>query len=239
MARIEAGAYRVAILNADLRGLEEDGLAARLRAMRPEMHVVLLGDGERPSAALRALRERVLAFVTKPFTASAIGERSRKRCTRRPGRRISWSNPDGRGGSRSGRAAMRIPRTGWSTFCGNCKRTCPPRRAKMRPRRSGRLLMNAVEHGCHYDPAQWVRVSLIRTARSLVFHVQDPGSGFSFERIPHAAVSNPPDSPVRHLEVRSEQGVRPGGFGILLTRNLVDELLYNEAGNEVLCIKYL
>jgi len=34
-------------------------------------------------------------------------------------------------------------------------------------------------------------------------------------------------------------GMRPGGFGILLTRNIADDLLYNEKGNEVLLIKYL
>jgi anti-sigma regulatory factor (Ser/Thr protein kinase) len=39
--------------------------------------------------------------------------------------------------------------------------------------------------------------------------------------------------------VRAEEGRRPGGFGILLTRNLVDELLYNERGNAVLFVKYL
>jgi anti-sigma regulatory factor (Ser/Thr protein kinase) len=38
---------------------------------------------------------------------------------------------------------------------------------------------------------------------------------------------------------REQRGIRPGGFGILLARNLVDELLYNEKGNEVLLIKYL
>ena len=42
-----------------------------------------------------------------------------------------------------------------------------------------------------------------------------------------------------HTEVREQMGLRPGGFGILMTRQLVDELLYNEAGNEVLLIKYL
>ncbi|SPF46834.1 hypothetical protein SBA4_3580017 [Candidatus Sulfopaludibacter sp. SbA4] len=36
-----------------------------------------------------------------------------------------------------------------------------------------------------------------------------------------------------------EQGQRPGGFGILMTRNLVDELIYNERGNAVLFVKYL
>jgi len=33
--------------------------------------------------------------------------------------------------------------------------------------------------------------------------------------------------------------MRPGGFGVLLTRHLVDELIYNQAGNDVLLVKYL
>ena len=101
------------------------------------------------------------------------------------------------------------------------------------------LLMNAVEHGGHYDPQKWVRVSAIRAERAMIYHIQDPGNGFSLDNIPHAAISNPLDAPVHHVEVRMEQGVRPGGFGILLTRHLVDELIYNERGNEVLFVKYL
>ncbi len=33
--------------------------------------------------------------------------------------------------------------------------------------------------------------------------------------------------------------VRAGGFGILLTSQLVDELVYNERDNELLFVKYL
>jgi anti-sigma regulatory factor (Ser/Thr protein kinase) len=33
--------------------------------------------------------------------------------------------------------------------------------------------------------------------------------------------------------------MRPGGFGILLAKKLVDELIYNEKGNEVVLVKYL
>ena len=36
-----------------------------------------------------------------------------------------------------------------------------------------------------------------------------------------------------------EKGIRPGGFGILMARSMVDELLYNEVHNEVLFLKYL
>jgi anti-sigma regulatory factor (Ser/Thr protein kinase) len=33
--------------------------------------------------------------------------------------------------------------------------------------------------------------------------------------------------------------LRPGGFGILLAKKLVDELIYDEKGNDVLLVKYL
>jgi hypothetical protein len=69
--------------------------------------------------------------------------------------------------------------------------------------------------------------------------VRDPGKGFSLQDLPHAAISNPDGSPTEHAEVRDRLGLRPGGFGILLTRQLVDELIYNEAGNEALLIKHL
>jgi hypothetical protein len=40
------------------------------------------------------------------------------------------------------------------------------------------------------------------------------------------------------MSVREQQGIRPGGFGILMTKAGADELLYNEAQNEVLFVKY-
>ena len=40
------------------------------------------------------------------------------------------------------------------------------------------------------------------------------------------------------MSVREERGIRPGGFGILLTKAAADELLYNEVQNEVMFIKY-
>ena len=41
------------------------------------------------------------------------------------------------------------------------------------------------------------------------------------------------------MRVRDEKGIQPGGFGILMARATVDELLYNEARNEVVFVKYL
>jgi anti-sigma regulatory factor (Ser/Thr protein kinase) len=79
----------------------------------------------------------------------------------------------------------------------------------------------------------------VRTRRALAYRISDPGSGFRFEGLDHASISNPPGNVLRHIEIRDQKGLRPGGFGLALTRGLVDELIYNEAQNEVMFIKYL
>jgi CheY-like chemotaxis protein/anti-sigma regulatory factor (Ser/Thr protein kinase) len=101
------------------------------------------------------------------------------------------------------------------------------------------ILLNAVEHGGGNNPDSHVTVTYTRADRALLFRVRDPGPGFSFDGLDHAAVSNALDSPADHTMKRDKLGLRPGGFGILLTRALVDELIYNEKGNEALLIKYL
>jgi hypothetical protein len=58
-----------------------------------------------------------------------------------------------------------------------------------------------------------------------VFHVRDPGLGFRWDEIPHAAVSNPPEVPVAHLELLEAMELRPGGFRILTAKGIVDELI--------------
>jgi len=41
------------------------------------------------------------------------------------------------------------------------------------------------------------------------------------------------------MNPREEKGLRPGGFGIMISQAKVDELIYNEAQNEVVFVKYL
>ena len=72
----------------------------------------------------------------------------------------------------------------------------------------------------------------------LLYRIADPGEGFRMDALPHAAISHP-DSPLEHMNVREEKGLRPGGFGLLMVRAKVDELIYNEKQNEVMFVKYL
>ena len=101
------------------------------------------------------------------------------------------------------------------------------------------LLNNAIEWGGHLDPNLKVRVSYIRTQRMLMYRLDDPGQGFKLENLKHAAINNPQDNPMAHMLERESKGMRPGGLGLMLSQQLVDELVYNEKRNSVVLIKYL
>jgi anti-sigma regulatory factor (Ser/Thr protein kinase) len=101
------------------------------------------------------------------------------------------------------------------------------------------LLCNAIEWGGKLDPQRRVRISCLRARRMVLYRIADPGEGFDIERLSHAAINNPEGSPLEHALVREEKGLRPGGLGLAIIRSIVDELIYNEARNEVVFIKYL
>jgi len=100
------------------------------------------------------------------------------------------------------------------------------------------LVMNAVEWGGQLDPNRKVRITCVRTERLLMYRIADPGPGFSLENLEHAAIAHPGD-PIEHMRIRDLKGLRPGGFGLLTVRSMVDELVYNQKHNEVIFIKYL
>jgi PAS domain S-box-containing protein len=99
------------------------------------------------------------------------------------------------------------------------------------------LVMNAIEWGGRLDPSRKVRITCVRTDRMLMYRIADPGPGFTFDNLDHAAITH--DNPIDHVFVRDAKGLRPGGFGVLTVRASVDELVYNQKQNEVIFIKYL
>ena len=101
------------------------------------------------------------------------------------------------------------------------------------------LLNNAIEHGCEGEARRRITVCYLRLSQLILYRINDPGRGFRLEELFDAAITNPDDEPCQHLEVREASGKRPGGFGMLLTRGIVDELIYNQQGNEVVFARYL
>ena len=100
------------------------------------------------------------------------------------------------------------------------------------------LLMNAIEWGGKLNPKHRVRISYLRAKQMLLYRIADPGRGFKFDGLNHAAVKHAGE-PMQHDRIRKQKGLRPGGFGLVLVKANADELLYNEAQNEVVFVKYL
>jgi CheY-like chemotaxis protein/anti-sigma regulatory factor (Ser/Thr protein kinase) len=98
------------------------------------------------------------------------------------------------------------------------------------------LLLNAIEWGGKLNPRRKVRISYLRAKRMVLYRIADPGPGFKFEDLDHAANA---EDPMAHDHIRVNKGLRPGGFGLMVAKAKVDELIYNEAHNEVVFVKYL
>jgi two-component system, OmpR family, response regulator len=95
--------------------------------------------------------------------------------------------------------------------------------------------VNAIEWGHRRNQDLLLTVKYRIEADKVVIVIRDSGPGFDTSDLPHAADG---EDPTRHMNVRNERGLRPGGFGILMTRGLVDDMRYNEAGNEVTLVKF-
>ena len=101
------------------------------------------------------------------------------------------------------------------------------------------MLLNAMEHGAGFDPEKVIEVTAARTARAIVYHFRDPGAGFPRGQLKHTTATTQPEAVIATAMHRAELGLRPGGFGMLIVRQIVDEVVHNERGNEVLLIKHL
>ena len=219
-----------------LNGLE---LMAHLRreAIRPK--VVVMTSDDTPETVLRAVREQAYQYLTKPVDPKAVVALIRDALAAQPvsppievlSARPDWVEllvPCELG------VAERI-----SGFMNHFESDLPPDVRDQIGQAFRELLMNAIEWGGRLDPNQKVRISYLRGRRMLLYRIADPGTGFRFDGLKHAAVVNPPDQPWQHIEERDRKGLRPGGFGIMMVKSLADELLFNEAQNEVVFVKYL
>src|SRR5499427_9090552 len=219
----------------ELTGLE---VLARVRAGESHPKIVIMTSDGTPETLLRAIREQAYDYLSKPFPpkeAIVVAQRALKQDASAPIEVISarpyWLElliPCTR------EAAERI-----QSFLMKLEADLPDDLRNTIAMAFRELVLNAVEWGGKLDPNRKVRIAHLRSSRILLYRVADPGSGFSFKSLTHAAVGQPAEEPIAHVAVRDQLGMRPGGFGIAMTRAMADELLYNEAQNEVIFIKYL
>jgi CheY-like chemotaxis protein len=238
LRRLRLRSFDVVITD-PVTSVDEDlALIEEMRRICPGIKIIILSTHKAPEDVIAALRARVFACFSAPFDASAISEMAGRASEGewRSDIEVLSAEPEWvslRVNCRLLTAERLI------TFLNELRSDLPDQRREQLMMAFREILMNAMEHGAGFNAEKVVDVVAVRTARTVVFYVRDPGAGFRTDSIPHAAVSNSPGDPMAHLEYRAAEGMRPGGYGILLVRGVVDELIYNEFGNEVLLVKYL
>jgi anti-sigma regulatory factor (Ser/Thr protein kinase)/CheY-like chemotaxis protein len=219
-------------------GREDVELLRKLRSIRPHTRLIIMAEESTPIDVIASMREHAFSYFSKPFSSDALAAMIH-RAIEEPcwddGIDVVSATPE------------------WIRIYARCDVKTADRVLQFfdeiaelpNPERSAvgmafrEMLMNAIEHGGRLDPSQQVEISYLRARHMVTCLISDPGEGFTLDEIPHAAIANPADEPLRHIEYRDARGMRPGGFGVLLTQRLIDELVYNEQGNEVTLVKYL
>jgi CheY-like chemotaxis protein/anti-sigma regulatory factor (Ser/Thr protein kinase) len=238
LAALRRRRYDLLLLDVWMPRMSGLDLLARLRTRRKPPRVVVMTSDDTPETMLKAVRDQAFRYLHKPVEPLALLETVNE----------AIHAPD----------ALPIEvvsaRPEWVELVVPCTREAADRiqavmakldiklPQELRETLSSafrELLMNAIEWGGRLDPSHTVRIACLRSDRMLMYRIADPGPGFDISSLSHAAIGQPPGDPIAHMQVREEKGIRPGGFGLLMVRESVDELLYNEKRNEVVFVKYL
>ena len=79
---------------------------------------------------------------------------------------------------------------------------------------------NAISHGNNVDSTLNIEVAVGDSLNSFCFRINDQGKGFDYHNLPD------PTAP--------ENILKENGRGIFLMRNLSDDVVFNDVGNEVI-----
>jgi anti-sigma regulatory factor (Ser/Thr protein kinase)/ActR/RegA family two-component response regulator len=231
-------AFDLIITSEKTTGKEDIELLRKMRRIRPHTRLIILADESTPADVITSMREHAFSYFSRPFSLDALGAMIQHAIDEPcwdDGIEVVSATPE------------------WIRIKARCDFKTADRVLQFLDEISElpsaerhavgaafrEMLMNAIEHGGRLDPNQQVEISYVRARHMVTCRISDSGEGFTLDEIPHAAIANPSDDPIRHTEYRESHGMRPGGFGVLLAQRLVDQVIYNEQGNEVLLIKYL
>jgi len=91
---------------------------------------------------------------------------------------------------------------------------------------------NAVEWGNREDTSKNIRLSYCLFSDRVVFKIEDEGEGFDVSKL-----KDPSRDPLAHIMERMSDGKRMGGYGIFMSKSIMDDIQYSERGNIVVMTK--
>jgi two-component system, OmpR family, response regulator len=236
LERYSAGPFDAVICDLNLPGIQGFDVIRRIRETDPGARILLTTGHDPQSRLITSLRENIVDFLAKPFGIDDLRMAVDHVLAAEEAVEVVSATPQW--------IEMNVPAS--FQMVTRLGRVFEQLHAEIDPVTRDRistafreLLNNAIEHGSEGDARRRISICYLRLSQVILYRIKDPGRGFDIDKLPHAAVCNPPGEPLRHLGVREANGMRAGGFGILCIQGIADELIYNERGNEVVFARYL
>ena len=189
--------FDVVIADLEAAGPGDLGLLKSLREIDDTTKVIVTAARTTAQTVIRALREHAFGFLAKPVPAAAVREMV-GRALKTPGWRDGIEVLSARPEWIALRLRCRLVTADRLTqFVRELETDLPAEERGQLETAFRELLLNAIEHGGGLDPDKEVYFQRVRTSRCVIYCIRDPGAGFSLEDLPHAAISNPADDPMR------------------------------------------
>jgi len=237
LEELARGRYAVMALDIVLPGMGGQEVLRRVRREWPAVAVIVMTAYPSEDAVLECMSQGAVRFLIKPFTVSeflralagAIHD-GRDAKTVREGLTV-------RGGLRDWVELTAPSRQEYLDRLENFLDVLYDTRLGSAEKEDLKIAVseiaaNAMEWGNKRDELRRIKLSYCLFPDEIVFKVEDEGEGFEPGTVP-----NPASNPVAHIIERVKEGKRVGGYGMFITRKVMDRVIYSEKGNVVILSK--
>ena len=226
--------YDLVLTGVESSGKQDVDLLQKIRIVRPHVRLIIITRQSTPADVIAAMRERAFSYFSEPYSMDTF-EQMLRLATTGPvwdeGIEILSATPE----------LMQL--------VARCDRKTADRLIQFihevanLPLKEKDAVAPGLPRDAHERHRAWRQLRCHSARVDLLYPGQAHGlmpckgsggglfaaGGSSCGR--HEPAVRPDPS---HRLVRAEQGLRPGGFGILMAKNIIDELIYSENGSEKL-----
>ena len=238
LTMIESRSFDIVLTAENTLGMADVALLRKIRLARPHTRLIVLTDERTPADVICSMREGGFNFFSKPPSLALFAEMLQL-AEQGPcwdeGIEVLSATPAG-----IQLAARCDPQTAdrLRQFLREIGDLHAEERAEVAAA-FREILLSAIGSDMRLDPDRYVEISYLRARQIIVCRLKRLGKGLSIAEIRYAAIANPIENAILQRASRDSQRLRERRLGLLMTCSLIDELIYDEKGDDVLLVKYL
>jgi CheY-like chemotaxis protein len=235
LEKLEAGAVDLMLLDVWMPRMDGLQVLGHLKDRHPRPKVIMMTADDTPETVLLSLTRDAYQFIHKPIRPAALLE-------------MLHGTLNGNGATAQPSFVVLSARPGWVELLVPCVPGIVNRIEGFMANLEADLaddirasvglvfreLLEDAMSDCHLDPNRKIRIAFLRARRMLMYRIADAGYGFRVGDWGGAGTES--HDPAAHAAPANHHALRPG---LLVARELADEVLVNEGRNEVVFVKYL